>query len=126
MRSQTQSKRVEGPKGINQPKPKKSKDQGLLSEKALNKSSSRVSAKKPPPLVDEDVLKSLSLELTFLHDRVALFADDPMTFALPRKIFHYDKDASELLYLFKEDVKEFLSGAMLNISLIQVCMRYFN
>ncbi|XP_021732612.1 uncharacterized protein LOC110699400 [Chenopodium quinoa] len=40
---------------------------------------------------------------------------------LPKALFHYDEDG--IAPIAKEDVKEFLSGTMLNISIIQAFMR---
>ena len=42
---------------------------------------------------------------------------------LPKALFHYDEDATA--WLSRDDVTEFLKGEMLNISIIQVFMRYF-
>ncbi|CAO2814641.1 unnamed protein product [Amaranthus hypochondriacus] len=74
------------------------------------------------PLVADTVLQSLSKELTYLHNRVCMLpSDTPIQVALPKEMFHYDDDA--IAWLSKEDVTEFLSGSMLNISLIQTCIR---
>ncbi|XP_021714674.1 uncharacterized protein LOC110682649 [Chenopodium quinoa] len=118
-KSQTPKKRVDGPKSIDQTMPKKKSEHGSVSGKASNKSSSRGSA---TPLVEDTVLQSLSKELTYLHNRVCVLpSDSPIQVPLPKEMFHYDDDA--MACLFKEDVKEFLSGAMFNISLIQICIR---
>ncbi|XP_021775629.1 uncharacterized protein LOC110739493 [Chenopodium quinoa] len=102
--------------------PKKRSEHGSVSGKASNKSSSRGSAMQATPLVEDTVLQSLSKELTYLHNRVCVLpSDSPIQVPLPKEMFHYDDDA--MAWLFKEDVKEFLSGAMLNISLIQICIR---
>lgn len=83
---------------------------------------SRGSATQATPLVEDTVLQSLSQELAYLHNRVCVLPNDsPIQIQLPKEMFHYDDDATA--WLFKEDVKEFLSGAMLNISLIQISMR---
>ena len=47
-----------------------------------------------------------------------------MEVALPKAMFHCDED--EVAWINKEDVKEFLRGAKLNISIIQTFMRYLN
>ena len=98
-------------------------EQGSKSEQVSKKNSSKGSAMQPTPLVGDNVLQSLTKDLTFLHNRVShLPSDDPIEFALPKAMFHYDEDASA--WLNKQDVKEFLRGSMLNISLIQIFMRY--
>ncbi|CAO2814638.1 unnamed protein product [Amaranthus hypochondriacus] len=113
-KSQTPKKRVEGPKNRS--------EHGSVSGKASMKSPSRCSATQATPLVEDTVLQSLSQELAYLHNRVCVLPNDsPIQIQLPKEMFHYDNDATA--WLFKEDVKEFLSGAMLNISLIQISMR---
>ncbi|XP_021737361.1 uncharacterized protein LOC110703888 [Chenopodium quinoa] len=97
-------------------------EQGSKSEQVPKKNSSKGSAMQPTPLVGDNVLQSLTKDLTFLHNRFShLPSDDPIEIALPKAMFHYDEDASA--WLNKQDVKEFLRGSMLNISLIQIFMR---
>jgi hypothetical protein len=113
---------VEQPISVDQPVPKKRSEQRSESEKASKKNSSRGSAMQATPLVADTVLQSLSKDLTYLHNRVSMLpSDTPIEVALPKALFHYDDDA--IAWLSKEDVKEFLSGSMLNISLIQTFMR---
>ena len=113
---------MEKPKRIDQPK-KKLSEQRSKSEQASKLHSSKGSPMPPTPLVEDIVLQSLSADMTFLHNR-ACHLVDPMEVALPKAMFHYDEDA--IAWISKEDVKEFLRGAKLNISLIQTFMRYFN
>lgn len=115
-------RKVEKPKSVDQPT-KKMSEQGSKSEQVSKKNSSKGSAMQPTPLVGDNVLQSLTKDLTFLHNRFSHFpSDDPIEIALPKAMFHYDEDASA--WLNKQDVKEFLRGSMLNISLIQIFMRY--
>ena len=113
---------MEKPKRIDQPK-KKLSEQRSKSEQASKLHSSKGSPMPPTPIVEDIVLQSLSSDMTFLHNR-ACHLVDPMEVALPKAMFHYDEDA--IAWISKEDVKEFLRGAKLNISLIQTFMRYFN
>ena len=77
-------------------------------------------------LVDDDVVQSLSKECTFLHKRVSGLPDDEtISLILPKELFHY-YDEDGIARISKDDVKELLSGSMLNISIIQGFMRYFH
>ncbi|XP_021759259.1 uncharacterized protein LOC110724166 isoform X2 [Chenopodium quinoa] len=114
-------RKVEKPKSVDQPT-KKMSEQGSKSEQVWKKNSSKGSAMQPTPLVGDNVLQSLTKDLTFLHNRFShLPSDDSIEIALPKAMFHYDEDASA--WLNKQVVKEFLRGLMLNISLIQIFMR---
>ncbi|XP_021716896.1 uncharacterized protein LOC110684772 [Chenopodium quinoa] len=109
-------KKVEKPKSKNV-QPTKNMEQG----QGLNKSL-RGSAKSCTPIVEARILNSLSKACTFLHNRVSeLLRGRSIEVILPKALFHYDEDG--IAPITKEDVKEFLSGAMLNISIIQAFMR---
>ena len=99
----------------------KSKEEGPpnMEQGQVSKKSSRASC---TPLVEDDVLKSLSKACTFLHNRVSeLPTGTHIQVNLPKALFHYDEDA--IAYISREDVTEFLTGSMLNISIIQTFMR---
>lgn len=117
-------RKVETPKRKKAITPTTNDDQPLhCSNEPSKKISSRGSALQLTPLVDDDVVQSLSKECTFLHKRVcALPTDEPIAMNLPKELFHYDEDG--IARINKEDVKELLSGSMLNISVIQGFMRY--
>ena len=113
---------MEEPKSIDQPK-KKISEQWSKSEEASKLHSLNGSPMPPTPLVEDIAPQPLYADMTCLHNR-ACHLVDPMEVALPKAMFHYDEDA--IAWISKEDVKEFLRGAKLNISLIQTFMRYFN
>ena len=105
------SKDVQPPKIMEQ-------GQGSKGEHLSNKSSRAPST----PLVEADVLKSFSKACYFLHNRVSeLPMDKQIQVFLPKALFHYDEDA--IAFISRVDVKEFLTGSELNISIIQAFMR---
>ncbi|XP_021728745.1 uncharacterized protein LOC110695827 [Chenopodium quinoa] len=119
---QTSKRRVEQPISVDQPVPKKRSEQRSESEKGSKKNSSRGLTLQATPLVADTILQTLSKDLTFLQNRVSMLpSDTPIQVPLPKAMFHFDEDA--VTWLSKEDVKEFLSGSMLNISLVQTFMR---
>ena len=88
-------------------------------------SPSKASTQLAVPLVDDDVHRSLSKECAFLHLRVGEVSPSTnIAVPLPKALFHYDEDATA--WLSRGDDTEFLKGEMLNISIIQVFMRYFD
>ena len=103
--------------------PSKQTVQGLKDGGSPSKASTQLAV----PLVDDNVHRSLSKECAFLHLRAGEVlppgAPD-IAVTLPKEIFHYDEDATA--WLSRGDVTEFLKGEMLNISIIQVLMRYFD
>ncbi|CAH9085826.1 unnamed protein product [Cuscuta epithymum] len=71
-------------------------------------------------LVSEKVLLSLTRDCKWLHSMIASrSSDDPIAITLDASMFHYESDDSHAL-LTIEDISQFLSGAMINISIIQI------
>ncbi|CAH9136874.1 unnamed protein product [Cuscuta epithymum] len=71
-------------------------------------------------LVSEQVLLSLSRDCKWMHSILASRSSDgPIVVTLDARMFHYESDDGNA-YLTTEDISQFLSGAMLNIAIIQV------
>lgn len=84
-------------------------------------SGSQVKAK-ATSLVDEQVLNSLTKSCYWLHSCVSNLPDEkPIEVQLEMAQFHYQVDATT--WVSKDDVREFLSRDMLNVSIIHVFMR---
>ena len=97
------------------------------SKQTVHESPSKASTQLAVPLVDDHVHQSLSKECAFLHLRageVVPPGGNDIAVPLPKEMFHYDEDT--YAWLSREDVKEFLTGEMLNVSIIQVFMRCFD
>ena len=101
--------------------PSKGTVQGARKSDSPSKASTQLAV----PLVEDDVHRSLSKECAFLHLCVGeVPPSTDITLPLPKALFHYDEDATA--WLSRGDITEFLKGEMLNISIIQVFMRYFD
>lgn len=91
-------------------------------QKNSSKGSTRNVTPRGTPLVTPQVTSSLSEACTWLHTCVIGMPDDElMQVDLDKSQFHYMWDPS--IYVTREDVREFLSGEMLCVSMIQAFMR---
>ncbi|XP_048493022.1 uncharacterized protein LOC125493596 [Beta vulgaris subsp. vulgaris] len=90
--------------------------------KISSKGSSPDATPKGTPLVSEQVIQSLSKSCLWLHARVSNLPDSsPIKVDLEKSQFHYLGEDSAT-WVYKVDIREFLCGAMLNISILQVFM----
>ena len=69
-----------------------------------------------------EVVESLPYGCNWLHTCVSYVPnDEPIPVLLEKSQFNYMEDINTWMY--KDDIKEFISNEMLNVSMIQVFMR---
>lgn len=90
--------------------------------KISSKGSSPDATPKGTPLACEQVIQSLSNSCLWLHARVSNLSDSSrIKVDLEKSQFHYLGEDSAT-WVYKADIREFLCGVMLNISILQVFM----